>query len=212
MDFSMVFCWVERVKSSELFHSQSGRWSRGNTVNSPIVRLSKSRSHGFLVWCGRIRHERRRAFARSPFALGARTIALGAHCRATRSKARLVSKSIPLWNAITDTPRTVAKSPAKTIYRHLTEINSHSYGLSLKRTLTRGPYSVCNKGCWLLIGYSCTPVAWGFFSLGATGSSVVNCSGERRPLTDLWHPGCYNCARNPMETYCQLTVSLLTFI
>ena len=116
------------------------------------------------------------------------------------------------YPAITDTPRTVAKSPAKTIYRHLTEINSHSYGLSLKRTLTRGPYSVCNKGCWLLIGYNCTPGAWGFFSLGATGSSVVNCSGERRPLTDLWHPGCYNCARNPMETYCQLTVSLLTFI
>ena len=116
------------------------------------------------------------------------------------------------YPAITDTPRTVAKSPAKTIYRHLTEINSHSYGLSLKRTLTRGPYSVCNKGCWLLIGYNRTPGAWGFFSLGATGSSVVNCSGERRPLTDLWHPGCYNCARNPMETYCQLTVSLLTFI
>ena len=37
------------------------------------------------------------SLARSPFALGARTIALGAHCRATRSKARLVSKSIPLW-------------------------------------------------------------------------------------------------------------------
>ena len=200
MDFSMVFCWVERDKSSELFHSQSERWSRGNTVNSPIVRLSQSRSHGFLVWCGRTRHEGRRAFARSLFALGAHKLDLWAslsHCG---------------YPAITDTPRTVAKSPAKTIYRHLTEINSHSYGLSLKRTLTRGSYSVCNKGCWLLIGYNRTPGAWGFFSLGATGSSVVNCSGERRPLTDLWHPGCYNCARNPMETYCQLTVSLLTFI
>ena len=36
-------------------------------------RLSQNRSHGFLVWWG--------------------TIALRAHCRATRSKARLVSKS-----------------------------------------------------------------------------------------------------------------------
>ena len=58
-------------------------------------RLSQSRSHGFLVWCGRTWHE---AFARSlarasRSALGARTIALRAHCRATRSKARLVSKS-----------------------------------------------------------------------------------------------------------------------
>ena len=38
-------------------------------------RLSQSRSHGFLVWCGRTRHERR-AFARSlRFAL---TVALRA--------------------------------------------------------------------------------------------------------------------------------------
>ena len=216
MDFSMVFCWVERDKSSELFHSQSERWSRGNTVNSPIVRLSQSRSHGFLVWCGRTRHERRRAFARS--------LARPSRSALVRSRLALTvalrAQKLDLWAslshcgypAITDTPRTVAKSPAKTIYRHLTEINSHSYGLSLKRTLTRGPYSVCNKGCWLLIGYNRTPGAWGFFSLGATGSSVVNCSGERRPLTDLWHPRCYNCARSPMETYCQLTVSLLTFI
>ena len=34
-----------------------------------------------------------RSLARSRFALGARTIALRAHCRATRSKARLVNKS-----------------------------------------------------------------------------------------------------------------------
>ena len=63
------------------------------------IRLSQRRSLGFLVWCGRTRHERR-AFARSRFALArsrsalrARTIALRAHSRATRSKARLVSKS-----------------------------------------------------------------------------------------------------------------------
>ena len=45
---------------------------------------------------------------------------------------------------ITDTPikRTVAKSPAKANYRRLTEINPHYYGLSLKGTRTRGPYSV----------------------------------------------------------------------
>ena len=43
--------------------------------------------------------------------------------------------------AITDTPiiRTVAKSLAKTNYRRLTETNSRYYGLSLVRTLTRGP-------------------------------------------------------------------------
>ena len=35
-----------------------------------------------------------RSLARSHFALGARTIALRGHCRATRSKARLVSKSM----------------------------------------------------------------------------------------------------------------------
>ena len=38
-----------------------------------------------------------RSLARSRFALGARTIALCAHCRATRSKARLVSKSSNLF-------------------------------------------------------------------------------------------------------------------
>ena len=56
------------------------------------VRLSQSRSHGFLIWCGRTRHEL--SLARSRFAFGARTISLRAQCRATRSKARLVSKSI----------------------------------------------------------------------------------------------------------------------
>ena len=51
-----------------------------------ICRLSQSRSRGFLVWCGRTRGFR-------SLALRGRTIALRAHCRATRSKARLVSKS-----------------------------------------------------------------------------------------------------------------------
>ena len=53
--------------------------------------------------------------------------------------------------AITDTPiiRTAAKSPAKINNRRLTEINSRYYGLSLMRTLTRGPHSVRNKGSWL---------------------------------------------------------------
>ena len=52
---------------------------------------------------------------------------------------------------ITDIPikRTVAKSQAKTNYRRLTEINSRYYGLSLMRTLTRGPCSVRCKGSWL---------------------------------------------------------------
>ena len=50
--------------------------------------------------------------------------------------------------AITDTPikRTAANSPAKAIYRRLTEINSRFCGLSLMRTLTRGPYNVCYEG------------------------------------------------------------------
>ena len=49
--------------------------------------------------------------------------------------------------AITDTPiiRTAAKSPANMNCRHLTEINSRYYGLSLLRTLTRGPEGVRNK-------------------------------------------------------------------
>ena len=38
-----------------------------------------------------------------------------------------------------------AKSLAKINYRRLTEINSHYYGLSLLRTLKRGPEGVCNK-------------------------------------------------------------------
>ena len=50
--------------------------------------------------------------------------------------------------AITDTPilRTAAKSSAKINNRRLTEINSRYYGLSLLRTLTRGPKGVRNKG------------------------------------------------------------------
>ena len=46
-------------------------------VNKPSVRLSQSRSLGFLVWCGRTRHgtARHGAFARSRFAL---TVALRA--------------------------------------------------------------------------------------------------------------------------------------
>ena len=47
--------------------------------------------------------------------------------------------------AITDTPiiRTAAKSPAKINYRRLNEINFRYYGLSLLRTLTRGPEPGC---------------------------------------------------------------------
>ena len=45
--------------------------------------------------------------------------------------------------------RMAAKSPAKINYRHLTEINSCYYGLSLLRTLTCGPEGVRNKGSWL---------------------------------------------------------------
>ena len=47
--------------------------------------------------------------------------------------------------AITDTPiiRTAAKSPAKPNFRHLSEINSRYYGLSLMRTLR-----ACLHGGW----------------------------------------------------------------
>ena len=61
-----VLFLVEKIKRFKLFS-----------------RLSQSRSHGFLVWCGRTRHELSLV----------RSLALRAHCRATRSKARLVSKS-----------------------------------------------------------------------------------------------------------------------
>ena len=56
--------------------------------------------------------------------------------------------------AITDTPiiRTAAKSPAKTSWRRLTEINSQYYGLSLMRTPPRSPYSVRYEGSWLYLG------------------------------------------------------------
>ena len=52
---------------------------------------------------------------------------------------------------MTHTPiiQTAAKSKAKIIYRQLTEINSCYYGLSVMRTLTRGPNSVRHKGSWL---------------------------------------------------------------
>ena len=55
---------------------------------------------------------------------------------------------IQFYNVMTDTSikRTAAKSPAKTNYRRLTEINTCYYGLSLIRTLPRGPYSVRYKG------------------------------------------------------------------
>ena len=44
---------------------------------------------------------------------------------------------------------TAAKSQAKINFKRLTEINSRYYGLSVMRTLTRGPYSVRFKGSWL---------------------------------------------------------------
>ena len=55
---------------------------------------------------------------------------------------------IKTYNVMTDTSikRTAAKSPAKTNYRRLTEINTRYYGHSLIRTLPRGPYSVRYKG------------------------------------------------------------------
>ena len=55
--------------------------------------------------------------------------------------------------AIMDTPilRTVTKSRTKINYRCLSEINSHYYGLSLMRTLTRSPYGICFWGSSLYI-------------------------------------------------------------
>ena len=38
------------------------------------------------------------------------------------------------------------------LFHFLIEINSRYYGLSLTRTLTRGPYSVRNKWSWLFFG------------------------------------------------------------
>ena len=58
--------------------------------------------------------------------------------------------------AITDTPiiRTLAKYRAKINNSSLTEINSRYYGLSLVRTLTRGPYSVRYNESWLYLQYT----------------------------------------------------------
>ena len=56
---------------------------------------------------------------------------------------------------LTDTSikRTLAKSPAKTNYGRLTEINCCYYGLSLKRTRIRGPYSVrCESTVYMKFG------------------------------------------------------------
>ena len=39
--------------------------------------------------------------------------------------------------------QTAAKSQPKIVYRRSTEIKPRYYGLSLMRTLTQGPYSVC---------------------------------------------------------------------
>ena len=47
-----------------------------------------------VFWSGVVGPGTSFSLARSRFALGARTIALRAHCRATRSKARLVGKSM----------------------------------------------------------------------------------------------------------------------
>ena len=53
-----------------------------------------------------------------------------------------------------------AKSPAKTTYELLTEINSRYYGFSLMTLLTRDPYSVRNKGRWLKFHkYNCLKAA-----------------------------------------------------
>ena len=56
--------------------------------------------------------------------------------------------------AIMDPPiiRTADKFRAKINCRHLTELNSRYYGLSLQRTLTQGPYSVRYKWSWLYSG------------------------------------------------------------
>ena len=49
---------------------------------------------------------------------------------------------------MTDTPiiRTADKFRTKINYRHLTEINSRYYGLSLQKTLTQGPTVSAIKG------------------------------------------------------------------
>ena len=83
--------------------------------------------------------------------------------RILKSKSRFPNRTHPksLWRTRTldgyatnsrlaDTPlkRTAAKSPAKTNYRSLTEINCRCYRLSLIRALIWGPYSVRYKESW----------------------------------------------------------------
>ena len=47
--------------------------------------------------------------------------------------------------ADTSIKQTIAKSPAKANYGRLIEINCRYYGLSLRRTRIRGPYSIRYK-------------------------------------------------------------------
>ena len=72
--------------------------------------------------------------------------------------------------AIMETPiiRTAAKSPAKLNYRHLTEIKSRYYGLSLLRTLIRGPVDVRNKGSW--------PYSFAQKNNGSSCKQVLTCA------------------------------------
>ena len=79
-------------------------------------------------------------------------------CRTT--KKRKYSQLSPCGHlAITDTPikRTAAKSQEKTNYRRLIEINSRYHGLSLMRTLTRGPYGVRYKESGLYVNQHMVP-------------------------------------------------------
>ena len=98
-----------------------------------LPRLSQSRSHGFLVWFGSTRHEL--SLARS-LALRARR----SNDRATRSKARLVSKSMAslldrgMQRVNWLPPRTiVARVFLKIIFRGCPIIHSLSNGAMLER-------------------------------------------------------------------------------
>ena len=75
-------------------------------------------------------------------------VKLSVNAEIVRAKIKDYSQLSPCGHpSITETPiiRTTAKSQAKINYRRLTEVNSRYYGLSVMRTLTRGPYSVRNK-------------------------------------------------------------------
>ena len=100
--------------------------------------------------------------------------------------ARRVQSILALWTPHYNgypPKRTVAKYRSKINYRCLTETHSRYYGLSLMRTLTRGPYSVRWKRCWLywLLFPYCQSASYSCQHVTLCDTYEVSLSGGSRP-------------------------------